>query len=144
MEIKDLTTLDAELEEMLPCGICLELFNNGDRVPKFLNCHHSLCLMFMKVSCIWFKLIFLLFISLLLVLPYRIWKPRMFPVRPVAARPRWSSAKLLMNSLLISTFCELLKSGGLLLWRMISLSSKSSQIFGTIHLQPHSSSFNFF
>lgn len=48
MELEDTTALDTELEEMLTCGICLELFNNGGRMPKFLNCHHSLCLMCLK------------------------------------------------------------------------------------------------
>ena len=55
MELEDTTALDTELEEMLTCGICLELFNNGGRMPKFLNCHHSLCLMCLKVSFMWLK-----------------------------------------------------------------------------------------
>ena len=34
----------------LICGICLELYDDPERLPKFLNCHHSFCVHCLQVS----------------------------------------------------------------------------------------------
>ena len=34
---------DERLQDMTVCSICHESFNEVDRIPKFLPCHHTFC-----------------------------------------------------------------------------------------------------
>ncbi len=39
-----------DFEDLLTCSVCLENFDNEVRKPKFLSCHHTLCLECVKVA----------------------------------------------------------------------------------------------
>ena len=41
--------LDDSDEDLISCHVCLWRFNDGDRKPKFLDCHHYFCLSCIKV-----------------------------------------------------------------------------------------------
>ena len=36
-------------DDLIICHVCLNFYNEGDRLPKFLDCHHSFCLSCIKV-----------------------------------------------------------------------------------------------
>ncbi|CAH1776810.1 unnamed protein product [Owenia fusiformis] len=35
---------DSKMEELLNCPICLDPYNDGDKTPKLLPCHHTFCM----------------------------------------------------------------------------------------------------
>ena len=43
------TELDAELNELVTCGVCLCEFDTDNRKPKFLPCSHTICFLCLKV-----------------------------------------------------------------------------------------------
>ena len=145
VDLAALDALDAELEEMLNCSICLEMFNDGARTPKFLVCHHSLCLMCLKViTWPWppcfeksMQNSFLLIISLFFLSfdnSYRDSRLKPSTAQFVAARPNSSQNNLLKTCSLIFTSFLLLKRGGLLRWSLTNHSSSSSPTFGNLWL----------
>ena len=145
VDLAALDALDAELEEMLNCSICLEMFNDGARTPKFLVCHHSLCLMCLKVitwpwppltTLLWkvnekfiFNYFFLSFDN-----SYRDSRLKPSTAQFVAAKPNSSQNNLLRTCSLTFTSFLLLKRGGLLRWSPINHSSSSSPTFGNLWL----------
>ncbi len=46
-----------DFEDLWTCSVCLENFDNEVHKPKFLSCHHTLCLNCVKVhiSCFTLK-----------------------------------------------------------------------------------------
>ena len=44
------TTAEQESEDLTTCCVCFEVYNEGDRKPKFISCHHTYCLGCIKVS----------------------------------------------------------------------------------------------
>ena len=145
VDLAALDALDAELEEMLNCSICLEMFNDGARTPKFLVCHHSLCLMCLKVitwpwppltTLLWkvnekfiFNYFFLSFDN-----SYRDSRLKPSTAQFVAAKPNSSQNNLLRTCSLTFTSFLLLKRGGLLRWSPTNHSSSSSPTFGNLWL----------
>ena len=41
--------VEEESQDLSHCCICLDEFDSGKRKPKFLSCHHTLCLKCIKV-----------------------------------------------------------------------------------------------
>ena len=39
-----------EAEYLLTCSVCFNSFDNDDHKPKYLSCHHTLCLACLKVN----------------------------------------------------------------------------------------------
>jgi len=39
-----------EAEDLLTCSVCFNSFDNDDHKPKYLSCHHTLCLACLKVN----------------------------------------------------------------------------------------------
>ena len=44
------TTAEQESDDLTTCCVCFEVYNEGDRKPKFLSCFHTHCLVCIKVS----------------------------------------------------------------------------------------------
>ena len=44
------TKAEQESDDLTTCCVCFEVFNERDRQPKFLTCHHTYCLSCIKVS----------------------------------------------------------------------------------------------
>lgn len=42
--------VEEQIEDLSTCCVCLEFYNDGERKPKFLSCHHCLCLKCILVS----------------------------------------------------------------------------------------------
>ena len=132
--MEEAIVLDAELKNMLTCSICLEMFNNSCRTPKFLFCFHSLCLTCLKVSAL-SRALPSIFSSIAtthsrnFLFPCRDWKWNVWSVLFVATRLRWSQTKLLSSWRLIFIFYPLWRSVGLPLCRPEYLSSRDSLTF---------------
>lgn len=45
-----MASLEEQSEDLSTCCVCLELYHEENRKPKFLSCHHTLCLNCIKVS----------------------------------------------------------------------------------------------
>lgn len=43
------TAVVDDAEDLLTCSVCFNSFDNDDHKPKFLSCHHTLCLACVKV-----------------------------------------------------------------------------------------------
>ena len=50
------SALEEESDDLTHCCICMEQFDNGLHKPKFLICHHTLCLQCIKVFHIYSQL----------------------------------------------------------------------------------------
>ena len=49
MDSNQAATVEEESEDQATCCICLEFYDEGERKPKFLSCHHTYCLKCIKV-----------------------------------------------------------------------------------------------
>ena len=43
------TTVEEEMKDLTTCCVCMEVYNEGDRKPKFISCHHTYCITCIKV-----------------------------------------------------------------------------------------------
>lgn len=49
MASSKMNTIEDESDDLSHRCVCFEEFDNGERKPKFLSCHHTLCLTCAKV-----------------------------------------------------------------------------------------------
>jgi hypothetical protein len=43
-------TLDEEVEDLVTCTVCMLEYDHDERKPKYLQCHHVLCLQCLTVN----------------------------------------------------------------------------------------------
>ena len=42
-------SVEEEMKDLSTCCVCMEPYNDLERKPKFLRCHHTYCLQCIKV-----------------------------------------------------------------------------------------------
>ena len=50
IRVLDSMTSSQEIQDLSTCSVCLLQYNDDERQPKYLNCHHTFCLQCLEVS----------------------------------------------------------------------------------------------